>query len=208
MSLPLERATYRAIAVATTLGLSNQKGTKYIAVNFEIVDHEHYTGEITPAWMGYFTDKSEARTVESLQHMGYEGDDLSDFADLDRDGCARLLPTPVELVCEPESYTDEQGNTTDRLRIQWVNRVGGGRFKAEKPLEGSELKAFSAQMKSVFRNTRGPKQATPQRPSNGGAGGYRSSSAHPNAPGNGNDDVPFATCDMAFEPSPIARVLR
>ena len=186
--LPFEKATYRAIAIATTLGLSNQKGTKYVAVNFEIVDDDQYNGETPHAWMGYFTDKTEARTIESLQHMGYQGDDLTEFANLDRAGCASLLPNTVEIVCEPESYTDDQGNERTVLKVQWVNRVGGGRFKAEKPLEGSELKAFAAQMKSAFRNARGPRQSS--KPANGGGGGYRSGSPHPNAPGS-DDDIPF-----------------
>lgn len=201
MSLPLEKATYRAVAIATTLDRSSQKNTKFIAVNFEIVDDEHYNGESPQAWKGYFTDKTTERTVESLQHMGYEGDNLEDFASLDRAGCAKLLPNVVEIVCEPESFTGDDGQERWVLKVQWVNRVGGGRFKAANPLEGGELKAFAAEMRSVFRNTRGPKAA-----SNGSrqtsapyasnpAAASRAATAHPNAPGSGpggsNDDIPF-----------------
>lgn len=205
MSLPLEKATYRAIAVSTCLDRSKKKQTPFVAVNFEIVDHETYTGEQTRAWEGYLTDKTEARTAESLQYMGYQGDNLEDFASLDREGCQRLLPSVVEIVCEPESYTDEEGNERWSLRVQWVNRVGGGRYKASNPLEGGELKAFAAQMKSVFRNSRGP-GAKPN-----GAG--TSKPAQP-AAGNGgfgrggNDDIPFGTCSLEHEPTAIASVLR
>jgi hypothetical protein len=57
--------------------------------------------------------------------------------------------------------------------------------QAKKKLEGSDLKAFAAQMKTSLRNARGPgaksNGAKPSQPS------------HPNAPGNGekNFDPPF-----------------
>ena len=187
MSLPMEKATYRAIAIATCIDRSKQKGTKFVAVNFEIVDHEHYAGEQTRAWEGYCTEKTEVRTAESLQHMGYQGDNIEDFASLDREGCARLLPNVVEIVCEPESFVGEDGTERWTLRIQWVNRVGGGRYKASNPLEGGELKAFAAQMKSVFRNSRGPGAKTasngtkPQQPQTQQGFG-----------GSAKDDIPFA----------------
>lgn len=209
MSLPLEKASYRAVAVATTLGSSKDKGTKFIAVNFEVIEGD-FAGEAPRAWMGYITANTEARIVESLQHMGYEGDNLEDFADLDRAGCQKLLPNVVEIVCEPESYNDkETGEEKWSLKVQWVNRVGGGRFKAEKPLEGGELKAFSAQMKSVFRNARGPKKP-------GGGGQVGSTGASREVTSNGakpdndfggygggskrDDDLPFASCSPDHEP--------
>jgi hypothetical protein len=199
MSLPLEKATYRAVAIATALDRSTQKNTKFIAVNFEIVEDEHYNGESPQAWKGYFTDRTTERTVESLQHMGYDGDNIEEFASLDRAGCAKLLPNVVEIVCEPEYFTGDDGNERGVLKVQWVNRIGGGRFKAANPLEGGELKAFAAEMKSVFRNARGPKASTGSRQtsapyaSNPNAAS-RAATAHPNAPsgaGGSNDDIPF-----------------
>ncbi len=188
MSLPLEKATYRAIAINTALDRSSQKNTKFVAVNFQIVDDDNYAGETPQAWKGYFTEKTEARTVESLQHMGYEGDNMEDFANLDREGCARLLPSVVEIVCEPESFVGDDGNERTVVKVQWVNRVGGGRFKAANPLEGGELKAFAAQMKSVFRNAKGPKPAGPKPPA---SNGQRTQQQTPNAPGVADDDIPF-----------------
>lgn len=179
MTLPLEKATYHAIAIATTLGSSKEKGTKYVAVNFEIVDDENFFGETPPAWLGYFSDKTSERTIESLQHMGYQGDSVEDFANLDREGCARLLPSTVEIVCDTEEYDGKI-----RLRVQWVNRLGGGRFKAEKPLEGGELKAFAAQMKSAFRNARGPRPAAQSN--------KQTTRQYSNAPYSKDDsDIPF-----------------
>lgn len=195
--LPLEKATYRAKAVNSGFGVTPEKGTNFIAIGFEVVDDERFAGERTDAWLGYFSGKATERTIESLQHMGFSGDDLSLLEDLDEKGCAELLPNVVEIVCEPEEYDGQW-----RLRVQWVNRPGAGRFVAKQPLKGSELKAFAAQMKGALRNARGPQK------SNGtSGGGARTTQPHPNAPGN-RDDVPFASCDLAAEPTPISRVLR
>lgn len=174
MTLPLEKATYRAKAVNASFGTTPEKGTNFVAVGFEIVDHEQYAGERTDAWMGYFSGKATERTIESLQHMGFDSDDLSLLEDVTEASCAELLPNVVEIVCEPEEY---DGNW--RLRVQWVNRPGSGRFVAKQPLQGSALKAFAAQMKGALRNARGP-----------GNGAKKPTQPHPNAPGN-PDDIPF-----------------
>jgi hypothetical protein len=175
--LPLEKLTLSGKAVATCFDISPEKGTKCIAVTFVIVDDERYAGELTPAWKGWFSGKATERTIESLQHMGFESDDLSLLEDCDADRCAELLPNVVQLVLDPEQGQD--GNWYQR--VQWVNRLGYGKFVAQNPLKGSDLKAFAAQMKGAMRNARGPKQPR----ANGGG-----SQPHPNAPGN-KDDIPF-----------------
>lgn len=197
MALPLEKLTLRAKAINAGFGITEAKGDKppsrFAAIGFEIVDDETYNGETITALM-YFTEKTSARTIESIQHMGFQGDDLSLLEDIGPEKCAELLPSVVEIVCEPEEY---DGNWT--LKVRWVNRVGAGRFKAKQPLVGAELKAFAAQMKGALRNARGgaPKQ-------NGSA---PKTTPHPNAPGS-TDDIPFASADMDHEPSPIALVIR
>jgi hypothetical protein len=175
----MEKATYRAKAVNTSFGVTPEKGTNFVAIGFEIVDHEQYAGERTDAWMGYFSGRATERTIESLQHLGFTSDDLSLLEEVGEGQCAELLPNVVEIVCEPEEY---DGNW--RLRVQWVNRPGSGRFVAKQPLQGSALKAFAAQMKGALRNARGPQQ----KQSNGS--GSRSAAPHPNAPGVG-DEPPF-----------------
>ena len=107
MTLPIQKATYCARAIACGFGVA-KSGTHQIAVTCEIIDVdsegvEHGTGEeIT--WIGSFTDKTTARTIESLGHLGWLGDDLSELANLDAAGCANLLRESVDLVCEPEEY--------------------------------------------------------------------------------------------------------
>jgi hypothetical protein len=177
MTLPMEKATYRAKAVNSSFGVTPEKGTNFVAIGFEVVDHEQLAGERTDAWMGYFAGKATERTIESLQLMGFASDDLSLLEECNEQQCADLLPNVVEIVCEPEEF---DGNW--RLRVQWVNRPGSGRFVAKQPLKGTDLKAFAAQMKGALRNARG-----------GAANGSKPATkpAHPNALGGGKDDVPF-----------------
>ncbi|MBX3159105.1 MAG: hypothetical protein KF773_24265 [Deltaproteobacteria bacterium] len=149
----------------------------------EIVDHDEFAGQ-TIAWIGHFTDKTSERSIESLQHMGWKGEDLAELGELGRDACAHLLPAVVELVIEP----DQRQDGTWQNRVRWVNRAGG-KFAFKKPLQGADLKAFSAQMRSTVRSVRGAVGATRSVPGSGQRAGG-GSSAHPNAPGT-SDEVPF-----------------
>lgn len=179
MSLPMQKATYRARAIGAGFGTSS-KGNTQIAIQCEVVEHD-LAGE-TIAWLGHFTEKTADRTIESLQHFGWKGDDLSELEDLDADRAATLLPEIVEIVVDPEQYEGEW-----QLKVKWVNRPGAGRFSFKEPLTGAGLKAFAAQMKGAIRGARGAQAA--QRP-NGGGSAKPQQTRHPNAPG-GTDDIPF-----------------
>lgn len=207
MSLPMEEITVRVRAVAAGLGESdNEKRTKFVFVTGSVVDDEQYNGEQITAVL-YFTEKTQARSIESLMHFGFASDDLAMLEDADEGKCAELLPEVVEYVCAPEEYNGEW-----QLKVKWVNKPGRGRFAPKKKLEGSDLKSFAAQMRNSIRNARGgsarPAPARPAQPGNG------QRSTHPNAPGGGyggsapDDDIPFASCSLDAEPSPIARLLR
>lgn len=191
MSLPMQKAKYTAQAFAISFGLSSNGNTQ-IAVSFEIVTPElaEFAGE-TISWIGHFTDKTAARTIESLGHAGWQGEDLSDLADLDYAGVRAALPAAVDLVCEPEEY---EGNW--RLRVQWVNRAGGGRFVFKEQIEGAALKSFAAQMRATVRGVRGaggaPRQQRAAVPTHSSVA-MPASAEHPNAPGGPRDreDIPF-----------------
>jgi hypothetical protein len=177
MSLPMEKATYTARAFAVSFGES-ENHNKQIAVTFEIAD-EAFAGE-SITWTGTFTDKAAARTIESLTHMGWQGDDLSEFDGMDEAAVRAALPDPIALVCEPEEYDGQW-----RLKAQWVNRLGAGRFAFKKPVAGNDLKAFAAQMRATVKSVRGAGGAprnTVAKPPN--------AAPHPNAPGS-DDDIPF-----------------
>lgn len=176
MSLPMEEITVNAKAVGVSFGVSSN-GNYQIAIQCQVVDHEQHNGE-SIAWVGHFTEKTKERSIESIQHFGFAGDDLATLEDIGPEQCAELLPNVVQLVCAPEEY---EGEWT--LKVKWVNRPGAGRFKFKDKLEGNQLKSFAAQMKSALKNSRGA----------------RPKPKHPNAPGsdrgappNGTeDDIPF-----------------
>ena len=195
MSLPMQKAKYLGHATALSFGVSSNNNNQ-VAVTFEIAQHDEYSGE-SITWIGHFTDKTAERTIESLQHAGWQSDDLSELDGLDEAGVRAALPEMVELVCEPEEYTPDNGPPEWILRVRWVNKPGAGRFAFKEPLTGHGLKAFAAQMKNTVRSVRGGAH----RSSNGSSErsrGYEQrglppsgrASAHPNAPGNQND-IPY-----------------
>lgn len=182
--LPLNKATYRVRAIACSFGVSEDKGTTQIAVECQVAEGE-FTGE-TIAWVGHFTEKTVARTFESLFNFGWAGDDLSELGELDEARATEMLPSEVDIVCEPEEYQSEW-----KLRVRWVNKPGAGKFEFKAPLTGSALKAFAAQMKGTIRGARGAagsRPATQQRTTPQSRGSGSTGTRHPNAP---DDDIPF-----------------
>lgn len=178
MSLPMQEITVRVRAVAAGLGESdNDNRTKFAFVTGSVVDDEQYTGEQITAVL-YFTEKTQVRSIESLMYFGFASDDLSLLEDADEQKCTQLLPEVVEFVCAPEEWQSEW-----QLKVKWVNKPGRGKFAPKKKLEGSDLKAFAAQMKGALRNARGGTSPRPARPA-------PNSPQHPNAPAN-DDDLPF-----------------
>lgn len=177
MSLPMEEITVRAKAIGAGFGKS-ENGNTQLAIQCEVVDHEQFSGETIAAVL-HFTPKTEARSIESIQHFGFAGDDLATLEDIGPGQAAELLPNVVELVCAPEEWDGSW-----RLKVKWVNRPVGGRFVFKEPVKGAELKSFAAQMKSALKNARGGAVKP-----NGGTS-KPATGAHPNAPGN-RDDIPF-----------------
>lgn len=203
MSLPMEEINVRVRAVAAGLGESdNEKRTKFVFVTGSVVDNEHYDGETITAVL-YFTEKTSARSIESLLHFGFTSDDLSLLEDADAAKCAELLPDVVEFACAPEEYNGEW-----QLKVKWVNKPGRGKFAPKKKLEGSDLKSFAAQMKGALRNARGgslrPATSTPAQSRDAVKGWAGNSSGG----GGTKDDIPFGSCALSDEPSSIAKVLR
>ena len=202
-NLPMQKGYYPARATDTPIMFGTAStGTTQISVEFEILD-ENFPGE-RMTWLGNFTDLTAERTVESLQIAGWQGDDLSELAD---QPASRMLPNEVSLTIEPD--TDKDGNL--RLRVQWVNRPGGGKFKFKNELAGNDLKAFAAQMKNTVKSVRAAGGA--QRKSTSGSGnaggGSRDSGrfsgggggrggGRANAPGDRDDIPPPSADDLPF----------
>lgn len=188
MSLPLNKAKYIARAVGAPTFAPAQSGNMQICVPFEVTQGD-YAGE-TQSWIATFTDNTSERIIESLTHMGWQGDDLADFDGVTDEQAMQMLPNEVELSCDVEQARVHNGKEYPaRLRINWVNRIGGGRFVfgEETRLQGSSLKSFAAQMKSTIKSVRA-QGGRARQPANGSSAA--SGSSHPNAPGN-EPDLPF-----------------
>jgi len=175
------RGKHLAIPRSIQFDRAGTDDKEQVVVQFEIVgENDAYAGWTITAFL-FLTDKTFDRTVESLRHMGWQGDDLSELPAL----CDQGQLGEVEIVVDHEDY---QGKT--QAKVKWVNRKGGGAVQLKKPLEGQELATFAARMKGRVRAVGNGRQGGASAPSNGAGGGYRSSSPHPNAPG-ADDDIPF-----------------
>lgn len=128
--------TYKAKAIKAEAGKSANKGTDQVSVLFNIESGPHAGQEIT--WIGYFTEKTADRTIDSLMICGWDGEDYTMFSGVSKN--------TVDIVVEHETYVHEaSGEERTRARVAWVNdpnRVVGG-----KPMSAGELTDFAARMR-------------------------------------------------------------
>lgn len=145
----LDAGYHRARAVEWALG-KTEKGNRHVAVRFETFNDQGQPGEqIT--WYGYFTEKTEERTLESLQHCGWEGDDITDLSGVERN--------EVQLVVEHDEY---EGKV--RAKVAWVNKPGGGGISIKAPLDEMEKAQFAREMKAkVLAMRQGQRRASGNR---------------------------------------------
>lgn len=170
--------THKARAREWALGHSST-GKEQVAVLFEITQGEHAGKAIT--WFGYFTDTAVDRTLDSLRHCGWAGDNFVDMTGLDAN--------EVELVIEPDTY---EGKTRDRVR--WVNRTS--RLALREQMNPGATATFAARMRArALAHKQSYAQGAPRsNTSNAAQPGERtpSSSSHYNdAPTPSDDDIPF-----------------
>ncbi len=151
--------TYRAHAIDAALGVAGT-GKEQIAVLFETVA----AGEESPhriTWYGYFTEATFDRTIESLRHLGWKGNDLSIFG----------LGVPEDCHNEVEIVIDHQPdpNGNIRARVQWINSGGGLAMKSR--MDEGQARAFAAKMKARIASlgpTNGSSTAAAPSKTNGG----------------------------------------
>lgn len=166
------KGTFRARAKQWELGESST-GKEQIGVLFDILTEGAEFSQVS--WYGYFTEGAIARTIESMRHMGWKGEDLEHLEDLGAN--------EVELVVDEEEYEGKL-----YTKVKWVNRVGGLAMKA--PLAGEKKKAFAAAMKTKIRaidaaaGVRKPAQANGQKAS-------PAQSGPPEPPPLNDADLPF-----------------
>ena len=176
---------YTARAVEAELGFAST-GTEQVAILFEVAE----TGQQL-TWYGYFTEKSEARTIESLRHAGWLGDDLADLSTVGSQEC--------QIVIDDETY---QGQT--REKVIFVNALGsgggGGGIALKTVMTPEEKRAFATRMKGTVIAGNGGKASAPAartapapRPAARPAPVQRPAAAAPSegAPDGGAGDIPF-----------------
>jgi len=101
---------YRAQAVDGHLSYTS-KGNEQVVVKFVIAGGPQDGQQVT--WYGFFSDACFDRTIQSLRHCGWKGDDVSALVGLDAN--------EVEIVVE---HNDYKGKVTPTVR--WINQAGGG----------------------------------------------------------------------------------
>lgn len=166
---------------------ATDKGNEYIAVLFEVTQGEH-AGH-TLQWRGFFTDKTVDRTLDSLRHCGWDGDDIMRLDGLDRN--------EVEIVVEEETYDDKQtGERKTVSKVQWVNRPA--RVRVQNELTGQSLAAFAARFrgkavahKQAYGPQPAPTNAAPRTASQQRSAPPPATFAGDDTPMPENDDIPF-----------------
>jgi len=137
---------YRAVAVPVTidghpvwgqLGRSKNKGTEQVAMYFAILDDGPYKGRRL-LWVGFFTETSADRTIESLRFCGFRGDDLATVI-------TGPLDQEVSITVEVEEYEGKK-----RSKVAWVNESGGG-MKMANPMDAKDLRTFAAKFKAKVK---------------------------------------------------------
>lgn len=131
----------------------SQAGNLQLALPFVVTSGENEGATIT--WFGTFKPgKSTELALDALEACGWRGDDpTASLGGVESD--------EVELVVE----LDENG----RLRVQWVNRPGGG-VRLQKPVAGAALRQLGAHLRGAVverRRAQGaphPARPAPQRP--------------------------------------------
>lgn len=166
------QGTHKARAKEWGLGTSST-GKEQVAVMFVLSEGEHAGKHIT--WYGYFTDTTVDRTLDSLRHCGWDGDNFVQLEGLDRN--------EVELVIEPEEY---QGKWNDR--VKWVNRLSTIALKEK--MSGDALAAFASKMrgKAVAHKQ---KYGTPVAQQRNGARGQAAAPSGEERRAPTDDDVPY-----------------
>lgn len=139
---------YKAVACGqVVLGTSKQKGTPFIEFYFRVTDGPSAGEEVR--WSGYFSEKTQERTIESLQFCGWDGDDLSEFSDGALHG---LDTTPVQIVVEHEEY-EKDGEKKVAPRVAWVNRIGGF-LQTESAMASDAAASFGERMRGLVAKVR------------------------------------------------------
>ena len=166
----IPEGTYSAVVIEDDVQWGyTQKGNEQIAVGVRITRGPHEGRQL--AWRGYFTEKTEERTLQSLRYMGWQGNNVTELGPLTNE---------FSIVVKHEEY---DGKTF--ARIAWINSAGGGRIKLQQPMDAKQLRQFAATMKAKAAAIDEVDGAPPAETSD------EPPPAEDGDPGADDDDVPF-----------------
>lgn len=161
---------YKAKGVEGALGRTSS-GKEQLAVLLEIISGDFAGEQFT--WYAHFSDKTIERDFESLRHLGWVGDDLTDLTGIDAN--------EVSIKIEHEEGTDGKV----RPRVRWINANGAGLAMKDR-MDAQAARAFAARMRTAAAASRArggaPQQRTQQVP-------RRQTQDEPSP--FGGDDIPF-----------------
>ena len=177
----IQPGRYMGTVTSSCLGRAGN-GTEQIAIGFDVhlgVDQQ----SVPMTWYGFFTDRAWETTEKALRALGW--DPAEHDYQLDALNPHDPYETPLkgaqaQLVLEHE----DDGEHGQRIRIRWVNSVGGGLVVKER-MEAGEATAFSQNLRAKLIAQKGPQQrrpAAPARPVAAPAAARTATAPRPSAP--------------------------
>lgn len=143
----ISEGSFKARGIAASMGKSSQKGTLCVSVTLRLEDGPH-KGEMID-WVGWMSDATRARTAESLDLLGFDGDDL-----------ATTNRNEVIAVIEHEEFTKQNGEVMKTARVKWLNdpKRGGAKFA---PLSSGEAQALMGSLRGYVLAAKAAKGESP-----------------------------------------------
>lgn len=138
----MEDGRYTMRGVAAALGKA-ATGTPQIGVDLVVTQGENAGERI--AWYGYFTAGAQEFAFRALRDLGWEGDDLTNLAGIDKN--------EVTVYVGTEEY---KGELKQKVKAIYPLGVAG----IANPLTEAEAKVLAAQLKGAAIASRGPKPAS------------------------------------------------
>ena len=135
-------------------GTSAKKGTEMVSVVFQFVGGPNDGKRIT--WSGYFTENTAKRTLDALEHCGWDGNDVANLSGFGSKN--------VELVLEEEEGQDGKMYP----RVAWVNKlVSRGPANVYNPEQVTGLAARLAAINAERKREKAEGEAAPDPFGNG-----------------------------------------
>ncbi len=149
--MSITNGTYAARATGEVLlGQSAQKGTPFIEMFFTVAEGPCAGQKVR--WTGYFTERTQKRTIEALVACGWTGEDLEEFADGELHGLGNNI---VDIVVELEEYAGKDGTPRTSPKVQWVNKKGSHiGLNLNNAMKPSEVRTFSERLRGIVVATR------------------------------------------------------